>query len=214
MATPVVREAVGVFRDARSFETAAEDLLMAGFDRSLLSLMASAETVERELGHLRVPAEEAADDLSVPRSAFVGNRSRTMLRDAVAASLGYVGAAAAAGVVVASGGTIGATIVAAVALGGAGGALGLMFGRVMGSRHARHLAQQIEHGGILLWVRTLTPECEARASAIMELHGAIGVHVHDLPAAAVPRLEGVSHELAWINKPLAAMFAPARPPLH
>ncbi len=212
MAIQVVREAVGVFRDARSFETAADDLLMAGFDRSLLSLMASAETVERELGPLRGPAEESADDPLVPRSAFVGNRSRTILRDAVAAGLGYVGAAAAAGVVVASGGTIAATIVAAVALGGAGGALGLVFGRAMESRHARHLAQQIEHGGILLWVRTLTPECEARATAILKSHGAIGVHVHDLPAAAMPRLEGVSHELAWINKPFAQMFAAARPP--
>ncbi len=214
MAIQVVREAVGVFRDARWFETAADDLLMAGFDRSLLSLMASVETVERELGHLCADAEEAADDPLVPRSSFVGQRSRTLIRDAVAASLGYVGAATAAGVVVASGGTFAAAIVAATALGGAGGALGLVFGRVMAGRHARHLAEQIEHGGILLWVRTLTPECEARASAIMAQHGAIGIHVHDLPAAAASRLEGVSHELAWINKPLAAMFAPARPPVQ
>ena len=214
MAVQIVREAVGVFRDARCFEAAADDLLIMGFDRSLLSLMASVETVERELGHLQMDAAEIADDPLVPRIAFFGNRSRTVLRDAVAAGLIYAGATAAAGVVVASGGTVGAAIAAAAVLGGAGGTLGLAFGRVMEGRHVRHLAAQIAHGGILLWVRTLTPEWERRAIETLERHGATGIHVHDLPAGTAPRLEGVSRELAWINKPLAAMFAPARPSVH
>ncbi|HTZ80204.1 MAG TPA: hypothetical protein VMC10_20005 [Stellaceae bacterium] len=211
MATQLVREAVGVFDDARSFEMAADDLLVAGFDRSLLSLMASIGTVEEKLGHLCTDVAEAADDPLVPRHAFVGQRSRTVLRDALAAGLIYAGATAAAGIVVASGGTVGAAIAAAAALGGAGGTLGLLFGRVMESRHAHYLEQQIEHGGILLWVRTLTPDWEARALEILRRHGALEVHVHELPAGTAPRMEGVSQELAWINKPLAALFAPARP---
>ncbi|HUN49304.1 MAG TPA: hypothetical protein VMU85_22410 [Stellaceae bacterium] len=214
MAVSITREAVGVFHDARSFEAAADDLLIMGFDRSLLSLMASVETVERELGHLRASAAGIADDPLVPRVAFFGSRSRTVLRDALAAGLIYAGATAAAGVVVASGGTVGAAIAAAAVLGGAGGTLGLAFGRALQTRHGRYLAQQIEHGGILLWVRTLTPDWERRAVETLERHGAAGIHVHDLPAGAVPRIEGVSRELAWINKPLAAMFAPARPNLH
>ena len=38
------------------------------------------------------------------------------------------------------------------------------------------------HGGLLLWVRTLTPALEARALAILRRHAGHHVHAHDLPA--------------------------------
>lgn len=206
MAQQLIREAVGVFHESRSFEAAIDELLMAGFDRSLLSLMATAETVERKLGHLYERAEDLADDPLVPRTAFIGHRSRTVLRDAAAAGLAYVGAVAAAGAVVASGGTFAFAIAAAAAAGGAGGAVGLLFGNVLQSRNAHHLAAQLDHGGILLWVRTVAPNWEEKAVAILNRHGATGVHIHDLPEAGEHSKIGVSSDLAWINKPLSAVF--------
>jgi hypothetical protein len=50
MGTSMVREAVGIFPDARTMQGAVDDLLIKGLDRSFLSLMATPRTVERELG--------------------------------------------------------------------------------------------------------------------------------------------------------------------
>lgn len=45
------REAVGVFRSAEDLQLAIDELLTSGFDRAELSLLASEEAVEKELGH-------------------------------------------------------------------------------------------------------------------------------------------------------------------
>ena len=72
MAEHTVREAVGVFQDAASLQCAADELLLNGFDRSFLSLMATGAAVERELGPRYCRVEEMADDPSAPHVAFVG----------------------------------------------------------------------------------------------------------------------------------------------
>jgi hypothetical protein len=201
MAQIMVREAVGVFTDAAALETAVDDLLIAGFDRAQLSLMATARTVEQRLGHLYERAADAEDDPEVPRIAFVDIDSRSEGKGAAAAGLAYIGAIAAAGVVVATGGTLAIAIVAAAAGGGAGIGLGTVLGRYLDGYHARHLQAQLEHGGILLWVLTPTPATEQRATTILARHGAENIHVHELPQLEPTRIEGVSGELTWFGKP-------------
>jgi hypothetical protein len=57
--------------------------------------------------------------------------------------------------------TIAASI-AAVAIGGSPAAvIGALFARRVGKHHSSCYATQIEHGGILLWVRVRTAEQEA-----------------------------------------------------
>src|SRR5262245_20434286 len=46
-----IREAVGVFHDERSLQAAVDALLIAGFDRSHLSLLAGQGSIEAKLGH-------------------------------------------------------------------------------------------------------------------------------------------------------------------
>ena len=69
-----VREAVGVFHDAESFQNAVEDLLKAGFDRSELSLLAGARAIEQKLGHAYQKIQELEDDPTVPRAGLSASR--------------------------------------------------------------------------------------------------------------------------------------------
>jgi len=132
---------------------------------------------------------------------------------AAAAALAYLGACVAAGAVVASGGALALAIAAALGAGVGGGAIGAMLARIVGGQHAKRLEEQLERGGILLWVRTPDQRCEGLACDILDRHGAAGVHLHDLPAPEVSReSRGVSDLLALVDKPVATWFRRAPGP--
>src|SRR5437667_597809 len=213
MAEKIVREAGGVFQDAGSLQAAVDELLLNGFDRSTLSLMATSDTVERELGHRYRRVEEMADDPNAPHVAYVGVDSPVTGQGAAAAALAYIGACGAAATVVASGGALAVAIAAALVAGASGGMIGAGIARFIDHYHARRLQDQLERGGILLWVRTIDEHCERLACDILERNGATNVHIHSLPAPEVPlEVGGVSHGLALIDKPLTACFPRTPPP--
>jgi hypothetical protein len=64
---------------------------------------------------------------------------------------------------------------------GQGGALGAGVARLVGDRHAKNLQNQLEHGGLLLWVRTWDSGDEQRAVDILTKHSGHDVHVHGAP---------------------------------
>lgn len=196
----LTREAVGVFHDEDALQTAVDELLIAGFDRSSLSLLASEHAVEEKLGHRYDKIAELEDDLSVPRIAYVGKDSRTEGKTAVVTGLAYVGAIGTVGAIVASGGTVAVAIVGAALMGGAGGLIGASLARLMDQHHAQHLQEQLDRGGLLLWISTHGPEQEARATDILRRHSAEHVHVHDLPVAALPLAGGVSYDTSFMNR--------------
>jgi len=96
----------------------------------------------------------------------------------------YVGATAAAGAIVVSGGTLAGVITAMALAGGAGGLIGTLLARWVGDKHADYLQEQMDHGGLLLWVRTRDAPKEEHATEILRKHSARDVHVHALPAEA------------------------------
>ena len=96
----------------------------------------------------------------------------------------YVGATAAAGAIVATGGTLAAGIAAAAVGGGAGGLIGTTLAGWVGDTHAKHLQEQLDRGGLLLWVRTTDDKREKRAVDILSKHSGHDVHVHSIPAVA------------------------------
>jgi hypothetical protein len=177
-------EAVGVFDDAATLQAAIDELLSSGFDRAEVSLLASEATVREKLGHAFEKVAELEDDQSVPRSAYVSTESRGDAEGGLIGGLVYVGAVAAAGAVVASGGTLAATIAAAAALGGAGGLIGSVLAKLIGDHHARYIQEQLDRGGLLLWVRTRDRAHERRAKDILSKHSAHDVHVHALAATS------------------------------
>lgn len=182
------REAVGIFHDADIFQAAVDDLLSAGFHRAELSFLASEHAVEEKLGHRYRRSGALADDPAVPRIAYVSTEAVGDAEGALVGTLLFVGATVATGAVVASGGTLAAAIVAAAAAGGTGGLIGSILAKWVGNLHARYLHEQLEHGGLLLWVRTSTPADEQRALEILRRHAADCVHLRGtataLPATA------------------------------
>jgi hypothetical protein len=150
-----VREAVGVFNRSEDLQDTIDELLSSGFDRAELSLLASEHAVEEKLGHQYEKVGALADDPTVPRAAYVSTEAIGGAEGGLIGGLMYVGAAAAAGAIVVSGGTL----------------------------DAHYLQEQMDRGGLLLWVRTWDAEGERRAVEILRKHSGGHVHVHALPAA-------------------------------
>ena len=116
-----VREAVGVFNRPEELQGAIDELLSSGFYRAELSLLASAHAVEAKLDHRYEKVSSLADDPTVPREAYVSTEAIGGAEGGLIGGLMYVGAAAAAGAIVISGGTLATAIGATALAGGAGG---------------------------------------------------------------------------------------------
>jgi hypothetical protein len=177
-------EAVGIFHRNKDLQGAIDELLSSGFHRSELGLLASETAVREKLGGQFKSVSALADDPAVPRSDYVSPEAIGDAQGGLIGALVYVGAAAAAGAVVASGGTLAAVITAVVLVGGTGGLLGSVLAKWLGDHHASYLQDQIDRGGLLLWVRTRHAAAEQRAVEILKRHSGDEVHVHALPAGA------------------------------
>lgn len=177
-----IREAVGYFKSPEALQAAVDELLSSGFDRAELSLLADESTVEEKLGHQYRKVAELEDEPQAARCCYVSTES---IGDAEGALIGgplYVAAGATAGVTLASGGTMAAAILGAALAGGTGGLIGSVLAKLVGDWHAHRIQEQLEHGGLLLWVRTRDADHEKTAIAIMQKHSGFDVHVHAIPA--------------------------------
>lgn len=101
-ASATVREAVGVFDDAETFQAATEALLHAGFDRKDLSLLAAEDAIAVKLGAMFERVSDIEDDGRIPRTAFISTGARGDAQGPVIDGLIHLGALAAIGAVVAS----------------------------------------------------------------------------------------------------------------
>lgn len=174
-----VREAVGVFPNAEAFQEAIDDLLLSGFDRAELSLMASEAAVENKLGHKYRKVADVEDDDAVPRVAYVSPESIGDAEGALIGGLLYIGVGV--GAVLASAGALATAMTGGVLGGGAGAIIGSVLAKMVGDHHARYLQEQLDHGGLLLWVRTWNEDDEKRAVSILKKHSGRDVHVHAVP---------------------------------
>ena len=179
-----IREAVGVFTSPDKLQEAVDDLMNSGFDRAELSLLTAEKTVDEKLGHKYRKIAELEDDPIVPRCCYVSTESIGDAEGGLIGGLMYVGATAAAGAVVATGGTLALVVAAAALVGGAGGLFGSLLAKWVGDHHAHSLQEQLDHGGLLLWVRTWDAEREKGATEILSRHSGRDVHAHTLPVPA------------------------------
>ena len=179
-----LREAVGIFASADDLQAAIDELQSSGFHRAELSLLANEEAVSEKLGGGFAKTSALEDEPDVPRTAYVSPEAIGDAQGGIVGGLAYAGATAAAGAVVISGGTIVAAVVAATLVGGAGGIVGALLAKWLGDSHGDYLQTQIDHGGLLLWVRTRDAGAEERAQEILRRHSSQDVHVHTLPSQA------------------------------
>jgi hypothetical protein len=176
---PTVREAVAVMEDVAELEAAVEELRAAGFAEDDISLLAGHDAVERKLGRMYKRVEELEDDPDAPRTAFVSLKRLGDREDRVVSSLTVLPTLIAAGTVVASAGAVAAAVVGTAV---AGAALGTVLSHFMNKSHADWLQEQLDRGGLLLWVRTPDEASERAALQILTRHAAHDVHIHEIPA--------------------------------
>jgi hypothetical protein len=176
-----VREVTGVFKSKAALDDTAEDLLLAGFDRADIDRIGSLDEMYRRLGKVYVAPEELADVRRAPRQPVFKWDDIDVTTVCFVGILTFAAAAAAAfGVVVSNGSDI-AAITAGIMAGAFTGAIALVFvPRLLRREEVEGIDGVLEARGLILWVRARSPEQEAQAQTILQVHGAKAVHVHEI----------------------------------
>lgn len=172
------KEAVGLFMSSDNLQDAIRELENAAFPRQDITVMGARRDLERVFGSPTVAPEVAMESANTPRQTPSRPEEQTIGTAALIGVPAYIGAMAmalAAGAV-----TFPAMIAAAVIGGVSGGTLGAFLSKTLGDRYNRHIEEQIEKGGLLLWVRTPDKEKEEIAQRIMVAKGGYDVHIHHI----------------------------------
>lgn len=173
-----VPEAVGVFDSKEALQSVIYDLMLAGFSRYDISVLGSREALEHKLGKHFWKAKELEDDPDAPRAAFVSEEAIGELEGGIAGGFFFLGSAIAMTVLLTPASTLAASV-AAVAIGGAPAAvLGSLLSRRVHKHHKDYYQNQLEHGGLLVWVRVSDKDKEKKAVDLLSGHSGRDVHVH------------------------------------
>ncbi len=179
--TTPIREAVGVFFEARELNDTITDLKALGFDNAALGLLADELIVREKLGHVYSDINKDEADPGAPNIAFVAKDSIGDVPHALFGTLYIIGAAVAGGAVVASAGILGGALAVAVATTAVFGGIGAVLGSIIQESDAEYLEEQVDEGHLLLFVRTKNAEQEKQAIEILSRHSAFDARVHTVP---------------------------------
>ena len=173
-----IPEAVGVFDTLETLQAAYYDLRAVSFSRYDISLLGDQAVLVEKLGKSYWRSAELEDDPRTPRAAFVSEEASGELQGAIAGGFFFLGSYIAMAALLTPASTVAASI-AAIAIGGSPAAVvGTILARRAGKHHKDYYANQIKHGGILLWVRVKNDEKEKLALEILKGHSGRDVHVH------------------------------------
>lgn len=141
-----VPEAVGVFDSWTTLQAAMYDLLIAGFSRFDISMLANEDAVREKLGDRFWSSKGLEDNPDVPRSAFVSEETIGELEGGIAGGFLFLGSAIAMAALLTPAATAAASIAAAVIGGAPGAVLGGPLARRVGVKHKDYYQHQIERG--------------------------------------------------------------------
>ena len=181
------REVTGVFRSRKALIDAADDLLVAGFDRADIDVSAPFDELQRRLNYQSIPPADLADIPTAARQPLI-DQGDVLTTDAVVGSLaGCIGAVAMAYFLIIRGmAPLSVGIVSVLTGLVVGGVAVLVVRRQLQRERVRGLEKLAEAHGLLIWVRVQSPEKEAEAQEILARHGAEAVHVHEIELAKTP----------------------------
>ena len=165
------KEVVAVFDNTEALDKAVYALETRGFDRAAFSLLASEQAVAQKLGHRYQRVKDVEEDPEIQRATFFSRVSRLEAEYLPAPALAAVGA-----LIVAGTGTILPIIVAA----GGGAVIGAVLSRLLHERYATRVREQLERGGLLLWVSVRNAKEEETALEVLRAHSAHDVHTHEI----------------------------------
>jgi hypothetical protein len=173
--TETVREVAGLFESRAGVQSTIDNLLLAGFDRADLGLMAGVDSLRHVLRKVSISIEELEGTSS--RGAPVLPREVVAVQAMIVGTVGFFAAAGAAWISIASGaGTVLAVIASAIAGCIAAALGGFVFARRFRPKDVVVLDDTLR-GGVVLWVRVRTTDQEAEARQILATHGARSVRV-------------------------------------
>jgi hypothetical protein len=175
-----VREVTGIFGSEAAAIPAVDDLLLAGFDRADIDMVAEGQRLRERIGEAPVPAVELADVPDAPRQEVVAPEDTAAVFAVCVGVAGCLAAMIDAMIVIASGGTTLRTIVAAVVGGVIGCGVGYLIARRLGWRWTQDPKKPTGTDGVVLWVRVRTQGREQTAIRILTERGAEGVRVHEI----------------------------------
>ena len=176
-----VREVTGVFHARHALDAAAHALLLAGFDRADVDVVAGLDQIRERIGPFYVAPEELADVPRTPRRPLIDREDIGVFKVVVASTIGAIAAGATVFLMMSSGAGNVETGVAAALIGiVAAGAGFLWAARIFGGDEAQGLDALMAKRGLILWVRARSPEQETLAQEILLAHGAQAVRVHEI----------------------------------
>ena len=154
-------------------ENAVMDLEAHGFGRAAFSLLTSEQAVQDKLGRRYRRVEEVEDNPKAPRESFFSGASRLDAGYGLAPALDFIGAVA-VGIGLQS--AMLPTLIAA----GSGVAIGAVLNRLIHHHYPELLTEQIQRGGLLLWVNVQNKREELEAIKVLKAHHVHHVHAHSL----------------------------------
>ncbi len=175
-------EVVGLFDSLEKLQSAIDDLMTHGFDRSEISLLAEEAKAREKVGSKRSLEIEDSDE--APRIPYIENESLNEGKASLIGLLFYVGAIAGAISVWTIYGGFAEAIFAGIGAGMAASLIGVGVIKFIQRRQRSWVQGQLARGGLLLWARTRTEEHERAALDAMQHNGGHDVHVHRVAATA------------------------------
>jgi hypothetical protein len=160
---------VGVLPSQTALQAVLDDLGEKGFDRAQFGVLASKDAVS---GEAAKSAADIAADPAASTEAPIEPESEHTLAGALIGGLFYIGAAAAAGAVILTGGGLGVALAALVGAGGAGGLVGALVAHGIHEDQAQMIESQLAHGGLVLWIEPRDADQAKVAADALEAGGA------------------------------------------
>jgi hypothetical protein len=168
-ATPNPHQLVAFFEDEGELEAAESDLQGIGIDRSQLSMLSRKSFEENELRDGSDVADVAMSQEAQTKPA-VSETDLRQGRTMVSGMAGFVGGGVAGAIALLSGAAAAAALPIAAAAGLGVGAAAHAAGRKATKGEVDALRQQLEHGGIVLWVTARDDREEERAIEVLKDH--------------------------------------------
>ena len=177
-----LREIVAVFDDEDELHSVVDELQMVGFDHSEITVSPSLKTVEKSIGHRLKDLTELEDDPFVPHAVPVDRGSYGVAQGLFLSGPFYVGSCSASLFMAAGGAAFSTIMLAGLAAGTMGAAMGALPLYLVRRWHQHYLNELRGLGGLVLWVQIADNAREERARSILARHPARDVHCHRIEA--------------------------------
>lgn len=178
MADVLTREAVGIFDDQDKLDAAVAELEISSFARHEINVLGDPKEIENRFGEEVINPQWLEDNPYAPRKSSIRPEEKRIGRGVAIAVPAYIGGCAAMLAVNPAPGLVllGAVVAGSILGALVGGAITYFINRKI----TRRVDDQIQEGGLLLWVKTPAPEKEKLALNILHKYGGRNVHVHDI----------------------------------